>query len=213
MAKTIFISYVREDAESAQLLFQDLRRYGYDPWIDSESLRGGQPFKREISHRIRNSDIVLVLISLKSVSKRGLFQAEVREAVEVYKTLPPGGIFLIPVRLDNTKPRHEELADLHWLDLFPYYAEGFRNLLDAIGPATTLAPDELIKPVHQEPEFAHGEVKRLLFVGEYEKAIEAYSQLIRHHPSMHSAYVSRAKALSLAGRTTEALDDLVEADD
>lgn len=41
-------------------------------------------------------------------------------------------MFVIPVRLDDSKPRHERLADLHWLDFFADYPEGFQKLLRSL---------------------------------------------------------------------------------
>ena len=128
MPKKVFISYAREDAQTARRLFYDLRRRGYDPWLDTESLLPGQDFKRTIRRAIKESTFVLILISSKSVNKRGFFQAEVKEALAVFEEIPLGDVFLIPVRLDSSTPRHEQLESIHWVDLFPSYEDGFPKL-------------------------------------------------------------------------------------
>ncbi len=214
MPKKVFISYAREDAQTARRLFYDLRRRGYDPWLDTESLLPGQDFKRTIRRAIKESTFVLILISSKSVNKRGFFQAEVKEALAVFKEIPPGDVFLIPVRLDSSTPRHEQLESIHWVDLFPSYEDGFPKLaasLKAQGSEIG-AGDSAPRQLRGGHPFARGEIRRLLFAGKYEKAVEAYNELIDDNPKMYSLFVGRANALYLAGRRDDALLDLAEAE-
>ena len=59
-------------------------------------------------------------------------QKELRQALDLLDTFPPGEVFVIPVRIDDSAPRHERLQDLHWIDLFPEYRDGFRRLLRSL---------------------------------------------------------------------------------
>ena len=128
-----FISYAREDVNVAQKLYGDLRTAGAQPWIDVEDLLGGQDFELTITNAIRTSSHFLALISANSVNKRGFVQKELRHALEILQTFPPSETFLIPVRLNSTKPRHEILSALHWIDLFPSYQDGFNRLKRSLG--------------------------------------------------------------------------------
>lgn len=214
MAKKIFISYAREDAQTARRLFSDLRRRGYDPWLDTESLLPGQDFKRTIRRAIKESTFVLVLISSKSVNKRGFFQAEVKEALAVFNEIPPGDVFLIPVRLDGSTPRHEQLKSIHWVDLFPSYEDGFPKLAASLKAQTleSAVHESAPRQLRDRHPFARGEIRRLLFAGRYDQAVEAYNELIDSNPKLYNLYVGRAKALYLAGRHDDALLDLAEAE-
>jgi hypothetical protein len=66
------------------------------------------------------------------VSKTGFVQNELRQALEILDSVPPGKIFIVPVRLDNSMPRHEKLNDLHWIDLFPDYARGLKRIVESL---------------------------------------------------------------------------------
>jgi hypothetical protein len=127
-----FISYAREDRETAQRLYQDLRASGATPWIDVEDILGGQEWKQEITRAIADSSHFIALLSINSVNKQGYVQKELRQALDLLDTFPPGHVFIIPVRIDESEPRHERLAELHWIDLFPRYDNGFSRLLRSL---------------------------------------------------------------------------------
>jgi hypothetical protein len=54
-----------------------------------------------------------------SVRKIGEVQDKLKFALEVFRTFPPGEIFVIPVRLDDCDIPYEELRHIHYVDLFP----------------------------------------------------------------------------------------------
>ena len=127
-----FISYAREDVRVAERLEADLRRLGADPWLDVRRLRGGEAWKPAIQRALRSSTHVVVLLSSRSVNKTGYVQNELRSALDLLDSVPPQMIFLVPVRLDNARPQHDRLADLHWIDLFPRYDNGLRLLAESL---------------------------------------------------------------------------------
>src|SRR5947209_2004708 len=129
-----FLSYAREDLASAQRLNDDLSSIGVAMWFDEHSLRAGNPWKALIAEQIRKSRFFLALISRSSVNKRGYVQKEVREALAYAEELPPGDDFIIPIRLDNSIPRHRALHDFNWVDLFPDYETGLTRLVKRIAP-------------------------------------------------------------------------------
>lgn len=142
-----FISYAREDRDTASRLYRHLRDNGAQPWLDLEELLGGQDWKHAITRAIAESSHFIALISAHSVNKQGFVQKELRQALDILETFPPGDVFVIPVRIDESKPRHDRLADLHWVDLFPDYQEGFRRLLRSLRIETTL-PEPTEYPSH-----------------------------------------------------------------
>jgi hypothetical protein len=131
----VFISYGREDARAARRIHAALRQAGFEPWLDSEDLVGGQRWQIAIRRAIREADYFVAVLSSHTVSRRGFVQRELKEALDVLKEFPESKTFLIPVRLDECTSDHDALKDLHWVDFFPSFDEGLRRVLAAIDPA------------------------------------------------------------------------------
>ncbi len=130
----IFISYAREDSLVADRLYDTLSLHAQlHPWLDSKKLQPGDDWKRVILNQIDSSDYVLLLLSSHSVSKTGFVQREVREALERALTRPPGKQFILPVRVDECLSAHDELLQLHHLDLFPDWSIAIDRLCDFFG--------------------------------------------------------------------------------
>jgi TPR repeat protein len=126
---TVFISYAREDLAQAHHLYDKLKEKGFRPWLDKKNLLPGQSWEREIEESIEKADFVLVCLSSQAVQKRGFFQAEIRLIIKTAQKIPPGNIYLIPVRLDECVVPHE-LSGLQYVDLFA--SDGFEQVSDAI---------------------------------------------------------------------------------
>jgi hypothetical protein len=131
----VFIKYAREDAGAAKRLFNTLTEAGAEPWLDVESLLPGQHWESEIEKAIKQTDFVIALLSLKSLSKRGFVQKELRYALSLLDEIPEGDVFLIPARLDECRPEHKKLQEINWVDLFPAYEIGVDKLLRVIRPS------------------------------------------------------------------------------
>jgi acyl carrier protein len=128
----IFISHGREDTEAAKKIYLELKAAGFSPWLDTESLVGGQKWKAIIRKEIRESRYFLALLSHRSVSRKGFINRELTEALEVLKEYPESEIFLIPVRLDDCQTSHENISALHRVDMFPSWAEGIEKIKNAL---------------------------------------------------------------------------------
>jgi len=130
----IFLSYAREDQDVAEKINKDLSSAGLHVWFDKESLLPGQKWKVEIKRAIRECMYFIALLSSKSVSKKGYVQKELVEALDTLDEFPELQIFIIPVRVEDCKPSHDKLQELHWVDLFPSYADGIQKLLSVFKP-------------------------------------------------------------------------------
>ena len=127
MAK-VFISYAKEDYESAKRLFDTLRSAGHDPWLDKECLLPGQRWENAIREAVCQSNYFVALLSPHSIEKRGYVQKEIRLGLSVLEEVPDSQIFLIPARLAECQPSHQGLCELQWLDLFPNWDDGVNKL-------------------------------------------------------------------------------------
>jgi hypothetical protein len=128
----VFISYAHEDYEVARRLYNDLVAIGYKPWLDALDLIPSENWARRIEEEIRACKYFLAVISTRSLSKRGYVQKELRLALEVLDEIPIDERFLIPVRLDECRPKDSRLKALQWVDLFPDYRTGLERLLQSL---------------------------------------------------------------------------------
>ncbi|MBD3343052.1 MAG: TIR domain-containing protein [Candidatus Lokiarchaeota archaeon] len=139
----IFLSYAHEDTGMAKRIYQDLKRYGLDVWIDCESLLPGQNWKITIEKAIKESHYYLLLLSSHSMTKRGFIQKEMRIAYEMLEQCSEDDIYLIPIRLDDCEPSLK-LSDIHYIDLFPEseYQSGLKKILKVVSPGTFIIRNE-----------------------------------------------------------------------
>jgi hypothetical protein len=130
----VFISYAREDFETAQQFYDDLQKPGIEPWLDTTGIELGLKWRKVIEQEISKSKYFLALISNKSLSKRKRYvQNEWELALEENKPF-------IPIRLEPcTLPK--KLSALQWVDLFPAsaYEDGLRKILRRLNGAKTRA--------------------------------------------------------------------------
>lgn len=125
----VFLCHASEDKPAVRQLYEKLVKKGFYVWIDEKNLLPGQSWKQEISKAVRNSDIVVICLSKKSVDKTGFVQKEIKYALDIADEKPESQIFLIPVRLEECNVP-ERLSEKHWVDLFA--ENGFNRLVNAI---------------------------------------------------------------------------------
>jgi hypothetical protein len=126
----LFLAYSHGDSQKVRDVYSILKTNGFDPWLDEMNLLPGQQWKPEIRRAIRGSDLVLLCISSSSVNKKGYFQKELRDAVDI--ALMSSDTFIIPVRLDEGEVPFI-ISNYQSLDYFqPDGPERLVNLLRAI---------------------------------------------------------------------------------
>jgi len=113
----VFISYASADREKAQNLYAQLVSLGVDPWLDTENLLPGQEWKMAISRALDETDLVLLCLSKKSISKEGYVQKEMRLALDRALEIPPGEIFLVPCRFEKCDLPYS-LREFQAVDIF-----------------------------------------------------------------------------------------------
>lgn len=128
----VFISYSENDEMIALKLYNDLKKTGAAPWIDSRNLLPGEKWRDGIHRAVRESSYFLVLLSKNSVSKRGYIHKEQEIALDILNQSPSDQIFVIPVRTEDCNPNHEKLQELKQVDLFPSYDKGLERIIHAI---------------------------------------------------------------------------------
>ncbi len=128
---TVFICHASEDKEHASAINDGLAQAGFDPWLDKESLRGGDQWDPLIESTIGKVNYFVVLNShnLHAKSKGASYvNKEIKVALRAEDWRM--GKFIIPVIVDDS-PLLDQLSDYHAVD-FTTKSEGLRDLVRAM---------------------------------------------------------------------------------
>ena len=125
----VFLCHASADKPAVLDLYKRLVADGVDAWLDAESLIAGQKWEVEIPKAIRDSDVVIVCLSEKSINKEGYVQREIKFALDIADEKPEGMIFIIPAKLEECKVP-DRLSTYHWVELIE--EEGYRRLMRAL---------------------------------------------------------------------------------
>lgn len=110
----IFLSYAREDFEHVNSVFNMLEAHGFHPWMDKRRLLPGHDWQQEIVKSIKKSDAFMVFFSSSSVGKRGVFQKELKLALDQLDYLLENDIFILPIVLDDCEVP-EKFKRFQWI--------------------------------------------------------------------------------------------------
>ncbi len=150
----VFLCHASADKPAVRELYRRLCADGIDAWLDEENLLPGQDWQLEIPKAVRQSDVVLVCLSPRSINKEGYVQKEIRFALDVADEKPEGTIFLIPLRLEDCAVP-ERLGRWQWVNLFSQngYARLMRALqVRATGLGLGVAPTHVALPAKHSIE-------------------------------------------------------------
>ena len=143
----IFLCYARLDQRQVEELYNRLSNYGFKPWMDKKDILPGEKWELAIQKAIRSSDFFVACLSLNSVTRRGVIQKEIKEALDTWKEKLDSDIYLIPVRLEDCEVP-ESLRCFQRVDLFA--EDGWARLVKALRVGMERRA-EGIKPIVQEP--------------------------------------------------------------
>jgi adenylate cyclase len=117
----VFLSYAREDVDTARHLAQAIGARGHDVWWDRH-LHGGSRFAAEIDRALKNAEVVVVLWSERSVESAWV-QDEAAEGRDSGR--------LVPVSLGSAKPPLG-FRQFHTIDLGPWSGDGQSEIVDVL---------------------------------------------------------------------------------
>lgn len=181
----VFLCHASGDKPAVRALYQRLIRDGVDAWLDREKLLPGQDWQLEIPKAVRESDVVIVCLSNKSITKEGYVQKEIKFALDIATEKPEGVIFLIPARLEDCNVPLQ-LASWQWVDLFE--SDGYERLMrslrlraDKLGMRVgdTLYTD---REMEQRLDQLYTEGLAALWVEDWDKAYHRFQTILREKP-------------------------------
>lgn len=121
LSRRLFISYKRDESSLVAIqLFEQLEKGGFDVFLDTHSIRPGEPFQDELWQRLADTDIV-VLLNTPGFLKSNWTKKELAEANAMsigilqlvwpgYKPEPEAGLS-IPLYLDASDFGNSEFTD------------------------------------------------------------------------------------------------------
>lgn len=128
----IFISYVRENYEFAQKIYDTLlNRPDIEPWLDVRRLKL-VPYDAEIKKLIEECSYILALISDASLSTRGYVAIEWAYAMEKKKRVVP---FLLDRSVQNNPEAPAILKgvkDINWVRAYESFEEAEKKVLQEV---------------------------------------------------------------------------------
>lgn len=109
----VFLSYARDDAETAHALFEELQRHDLSSFVDTVEIRTGERFPERLTKAIRESDAFIALLSHR-YAESSWCQAELHHAHAFRK-------LILPIVLDDSTPQdlpdpaRSVLTELNWM--------------------------------------------------------------------------------------------------
>lgn len=195
----VFLCHASGDKAPVRELYKRLVKEGVDAWLDEEKLLAGQNWRVEIPRAVRESDVVVVCLSNKSITKEGYIQKEIKFALDNADEKPEGTIFLIPARLEDCIVP-ERLSGWQWVDLFE--DNGFIKLLrslklraDQVGTMIepSLYGDE-DKEIESRVDQLYTEGLAAFWVEDWDRACQRFQAILRERPNHKKAAEKLAQA-------------------
>lgn len=101
--QAIFISYAREDLPAVQRLKAGLDAAGLTTWFDLERLESGDDYDRKIQRNIARCSYFVPVVSATTQRRHeAYFRREWSYAVDRARNIADGGVFILPVCIDDT---------------------------------------------------------------------------------------------------------------
>jgi len=130
----VFLCHASEDKNLVRIMYKQLKQGGFSPWLDEIDILPGQDWQLEISQAVKHTNVVLVCLSIKSVTKAGFIQKEIKYALDKADEQPEGAIFVIPVKFEECNVP-QRLSKWQWVNYFEN--GGHEKLINALNRRCT----------------------------------------------------------------------------
>jgi formylglycine-generating enzyme required for sulfatase activity len=147
----VFISYVRENLETANRLCDALKSHGVPVWLDRNEIMPGMFWKDAIRRAIQDGDFFICCFSSEYNQRpRSYVNEELNLAIEQLRQRPNNQVWFIPVILSPCEVPDWDigagrtLRDIQWADLGADWNEGVRRILTVIQPEGPAVDDDMV---------------------------------------------------------------------
>ena len=100
MKSQIFVSYARPDHDVVRSIVRFVKAAEFPTWFAHDNLLAGHDWRHVIKQEIAHSRLLLLCLSTHSVDRTGVFQKEMRLAVEQAELRPQSKVFIMGASLD-----------------------------------------------------------------------------------------------------------------
>jgi len=139
--KHVFISYVRENSQNVQRIYDELVSHGVKVWLDRNEIKPGYRWKDAIQEAIRKGDFFIACFSKEYSGRDKTFMnEELTLAIEELRQRPTDRAWFIPVLLSECDVPNikisavETLRDIQWVELYKDWQDGIQRILSVIQP-------------------------------------------------------------------------------
>ncbi len=200
MTLKVFISYAKEDRAFALDYFAKLSAEGASPWMDDQKLLPGQRWEFEIDRALKEANVVVLLMSPRSVNKRGFVQREAQDAIELLRYKKEGDIYILPLVLESCEVPSFISGKLQYIEMTSPEAWG------RVQQALALAAEQ------QQIELQRGSVAGLLRVfpekiSDERAGLPGYEVTIEYprFASVQAPVAAQELSMFFAGRAAKSL--------
>ena len=117
--KGVFISYVRENAEIVDRLYQDLKAHGIQVWLDRNDIDPGDRWEQAIRRAIQQGAFFIACFSKEyNARDRTYMNEELTLAIDVLRQRPTDQIWFIPVKLNECRIPDRDIGGGETLQVF-----------------------------------------------------------------------------------------------
>jgi hypothetical protein len=169
----VFISYSQKDSKIVSIVVKDLEEAGLKIWQDKTRIAPGERIREEVNDGIRNSSVVLIFISLRSLRSRSVLDeldmAMYREKQERRTVVYPILIGRVSV---YSKEFPEDLKGKAYIDLRFRFGSKYRAFRDQLIAVIRAASNPRFEETGRTISMGEPFIKFLVnyqFVGKNEK--------------------------------------------
>ena len=124
----IFISHSSKDKKIARRLFEDMKKMGFDPWLDEAEIAVGECILTKINDGIANSDYIVIILSKNSVNSNWV---EKEWKSKYWDEISSGLVTVLPILTDDCAiPKL--LQTKKYANFTEGYTVGFAHLMNAL---------------------------------------------------------------------------------
>ena len=216
----VFISYVRENIEIVDRLYQELTAHGIQVWLDRNDIGPGLRWKREIRRAIQQGAFFIACFSKEYYQRdKTYMNEELTIAIEELRQRLVDQAWFIPVKLNECEipdldiGRGETLLDLQHVNLYEDWEGNIQRIREIVQPTSpeTINADTVERSI--DPNAVVEFVKGLIYQNRrnYEKAVEHYAEALRLNPQLAEAYNNRGNVYNSMGEHDCAITDFNKA--
>ena len=204
----VFISYVRENIEMVNRLYQELKVHGIEVWRDLEDIAPGLRWKREIRQAIQQGAFFIACFSKEYYKRKQTYMnEELTIAIEELRQRPIDQAWFIPVKLneceipDRDIGGGETLRDFQHVNLYEDWEGNIQRIREIVQPASSGTINAIIVEQSVNLNAVTEFVKGLTCQNrrDYGQAVEYYTEALRLNPQLVEAYNNRGNAYNDKG--------------